>query len=138
MIASKERHEGLRKGCHPLIEGLQGTFTTDSIAEKDRHKIDHLVVAEAATGKTDPLADLRQDSVLTKVLGKQGDFAEPGGRRGHGLGNGLDHYRSTSDTVHVDLLDENEFVLPYQGDILLSWFATCYNLVVYDFPSSLG
>jgi hypothetical protein len=63
------------------------------------------------------------------VLSKQGDFAEPGWRRGHGSGKGLDAHRSISDTVHVDLLDENGFVLPHQGDIFLSWFAICYNLV---------
>lgn len=34
-----------------------------------------------------------------------------------------------SNTVHVDLLEENGIVLPYQGDIFLSYIATYYNLV---------
>src|SRR5712691_5759813 len=128
-LPSEERHEGRGKRMQALVEGFQRVFATDGVPEEHGHKVNHIVVAEAAAGKAHTLTDGGKDILLAKVLGHQGDFAEPGWRRGHGLGKGLDDHRSISDTVHVDLLDENGFVLPHQGDIFLSWFATCYNLV---------
>jgi hypothetical protein len=112
-----------------LVEGFQRPFATDGVPEEHGLKVNHVVVAEAAAGKTHVLTDGGKVTLLAKVLGKQGDFAEPGWRRGHRLGRGLDNHRSVGNTVHVDPLDENGFVLPHQGDIFLSCFATCYNLV---------
>src|SRR5258708_24646852 len=128
-LPSEERHEGRSKGMQALVEGFQRPFVTDGIAEEHGHKVNHVVVAEAATGKAHALTDGGKDTLLAKVLGHQGDFPEPGWRRGHGLARGLDDHRSISNTVHVNLLDVNGFVLPQQGDTFLSWLATCYNLV---------
>ena len=75
-IPPEERHEGLRKGRQPIIEGFQGAFATDGIAEKERHKIDHLVVTETAAGKADALTDGFKGPLLAKMLDDQGDFLE--------------------------------------------------------------
>jgi hypothetical protein len=77
-------------------------------------------VAEAAAGKAHTLTDLGQDLLLTKVLSQQGDFAKPGWRTGYRLRGRLDDHRFFSDTIHIDLLDENGFLLPLQGDIFSS------------------
>jgi hypothetical protein len=65
-----------------LVEGFQRPFTADGIPEKHGHKVNHVVVAEAAAGKAHTLTDLGQDILLTKVLSQQGDFAKPGWRTG--------------------------------------------------------
>src|SRR5712691_5383592 len=126
-VAPKERHEGRGKGLHPLVEGLQGALGTDRVAEEDRQKVDHLVVAETTAGKADVLTDLGQDSLLAKLLGNQGCFAEPGRRTGHILTRGLNDHRGISVTTHVDLLVGNDWLHPHQGGIFLYGFATGYS-----------
>src|SRR5713226_7880194 len=56
----------------------------------------------------------------------QRDLPEPGRRRGDRFRRGLDTHRDIGDTSHVYLLVGNSFVLPHQGGIFLSWFATGY------------
>lgn len=108
-----------------LVEGFQRAFAADRIPEEHGHKVKHIVVAETATGKTHTLTDGGKHPLLTKVLNLQGDFAEPGWRTGYRLRCGLDDQRSISDTIHVDLLDENGLVLPHQGDIFsVGWLPT--------------
>ena len=90
-----------------------------------------VVVAKAAAGKAHALTDSGKDTLLAKMPSQQGDFSKPGWRRGDRPRCGLDDPRSISDTVHVDLLVENGLILPHQGDIFLSGFATFYTLVAH-------
>jgi len=71
--------------------------------------------------------DLGQDSLLAKMLGNQGCFAEPGRRTGHILTRGLNDHRGISVTTHVDLPDGNDWLHPHQGGIFLYGFATGYS-----------
>jgi hypothetical protein len=75
---SRPGHEGDRKGLEPLVEGLQGAFSTDGIPEEDREKIDDLVANASPPRKTHPFADLGQDTVLAKISDEQHNFAKPG------------------------------------------------------------
>src|SRR6266700_5469375 len=114
LVTVKQGHERGRKRLQSVVEGFQCAFTTDSVPEEDRKKVDHLVVPEAPPRKAHALTDLDQDALLAKMLDDQGDFAKPGGRRGDRLARGLDDYRSIGDTVHMYLLEEKCFVLPSQ------------------------
>ncbi len=58
LVTVKESHEGDRKGLEPLVEGFQGGFSADGIAEENREKIDDLVVPETTPRKAYTLADL--------------------------------------------------------------------------------
>ncbi len=58
LVTVKESHEGDRKGLEPLVEGFQGGFPADGIAEENREKIDDLVVPETTPRKAYTLADL--------------------------------------------------------------------------------
>jgi len=77
VLSSEEGHEGRGEGMQTLVEGFQRAFATDRVAEEHDHKVDHLIVAEAAASEAHPLSDGRKNIVLPKVLYEQGDFAEP-------------------------------------------------------------
>src|SRR5258707_15003220 len=44
-----------------VVEGFEGAFATDGVAEEDRQKVDHLVVPKAPPCKTDALIDGSKD-----------------------------------------------------------------------------
>src|SRR6266581_1431028 len=114
-VTVKQGHERDRKGLQSFVEGFQGAFTTDGVPEKDREKVDHLVVPEAPPRHPRTHSQiLVRTRLVPKMLDDQGDFAKPGGRRGDRLARGLDDYRSIGDTVHMYLLEEKCFVLPSQ------------------------
>ena len=50
-VASKERHERVCPGLHPLVKAFQRPFGACRIAEEHGDKINHLVPPEAATSK---------------------------------------------------------------------------------------
>src|SRR5258708_3388072 len=99
-----------------FVEGFQRPFATYRVPEEHRHKVNHLIVTEAAAGKAHTLSKSHKDIVATKILNHQNDFPEPGSHRGHRLARGLDDHRSISNTIHIDLLDGNVLVLPHEGD----------------------
>ena len=51
LIPPKERHERDRKGLEPLVKRFEGALGAYGIPEKNRQKIDDLVLSEAAAGK---------------------------------------------------------------------------------------
>src|SRR5712692_4961323 len=125
-LAAEQGHEGLLKRQEPLIEPLQRAFAADGVAEEHGKKIDDLVVSETAAGQAHLRADGSKDALLAKIGDDQRDLPKPGRRRGHRLRRGLDTHRDIGDTSHIYLLVGNSFVLPHQGGIFLSWFATGY------------
>ena len=50
-LAVEQGHERLCKRQELLIEGLQGAFAADSVAEEHGKKIDDLVMPETAAGQ---------------------------------------------------------------------------------------
>lgn len=56
-IASEERHERVSPGGNLFVKGFKGALTTDSVAEKHGDKINHVILAETATGKAHLLCD---------------------------------------------------------------------------------
>jgi hypothetical protein len=112
-----------------LVEGFERPFAEDFVPEEHGHKVNHLVVAEATPGKAHALTDGGKDTPRGVGAGQSGQPRRTRVCRGYRLRRGLDNQRSIGNTVQVDLLDENGFVLPHQGDIFFSCFATCYNLV---------
>src|SRR5216684_7290122 len=125
-LAVEQGHEGVRKRQEPLIEPLQRAFAADGVAEEHGKKSDDLVVPETAAGQAHLRADGSKDALLAKIGDDQRDLPEPGRRRGDRLRRGLDTHRDIGDTSHIYLLVGNSFVLPHQGGIFLSWFATGY------------
>src|SRR5205085_8125231 len=63
---------------------------------------------------------------VAQIGDEQRDLPKPGRRRGDRLRRRLDAHRRISDTVHIYLLVGNNCVLPHQGGIFLSSFATSY------------
>src|SRR5205085_10460126 len=63
---------------------------------------------------------------VAQIGDEQRDLPKPGRRRGDRLRRRLDAHRRISDTVHISLLIGNTLVLPHQGGIFLSSFATSY------------
>ena len=63
-LAVEQRHERLLPGLHRLIEGFQGAFAADCVADQHRHKVDDFVASEAAAGKANSLRDGVEDSPL--------------------------------------------------------------------------
>src|SRR5579875_3008183 len=61
------RHEGNGERLEALVKRFQGAFAADGIAEKNRKKVDHLVVSEAPSHKTHPLLELAEDALLAKM-----------------------------------------------------------------------
>src|SRR5260221_841292 len=104
LLPVEQGHEGLRPRSQPFIEGFEGAFATDGVAEDDRQKVDHLVVPKAPPCKTDALIDGSKDPLLAQVLDNKHHFPQPTGGRGDRLGRGLDTHRRISDTGHVYLL----------------------------------
>src|SRR6266480_2895377 len=112
MVTVKQGHERDGKGLQPLVEGLQGGFSADGIAEEDRQKVDHLIASETSPRKAYTLADFGQDIVPAQMRRHQHDFSEPGRGRGNGCGRGLDDYRSIGDTSHRYLLERFGLFFP--------------------------
>jgi hypothetical protein len=138
VVSFKQRHERTRKGLKPLVEGLQGAFPADGIAEEHREKIDHLIAPEAPPRKTHALSDFGQNIVLAQVCSHQHHFSKPGRGRGDGLGRGLDLHRSIGDTGHMCLLDGNTLVLFHQEGTYLGLTATDCYLVAQSVGNSKG
>jgi len=63
---------------------------SDRIAEEHRHKIDHFILSETATGKTHLLFDGSQHPLALEVASYQRRFPEPTGKRGRRLRRSLD------------------------------------------------
>ena len=79
LLPVEQGHEGLRPGSQPFIEGFESAFATDGVAEKDRQKVDHLVVPKAPPCKAHALIDGSKDLLLAQVLDKKHDFPQPTG-----------------------------------------------------------
>src|SRR6266699_3154886 len=125
-LSVEQSHERLCKRQEPFIEHLQRAFAADGVTEEHGQKIDDLIVPETAAGQAHLRAKGRKDSLLAKIGDDQRDLPEPGWRRGDSLLRCLDTHRDIGDTSHIYLLVGNSFVLPHQGGIFLSWFATGY------------
>jgi hypothetical protein len=67
------------KASQPFIEGFEGAFATDGVAEEDRQKVDHLVAPKAPPCKTDALIDGSKDPLLAQLLDKKHYFPQPTG-----------------------------------------------------------
>ena len=69
--APVQRAPVIRRGkrLQALGEDFQGPFATDGIPEQHGHKVNHVVVAEAAAGKAYALTDGGKNTLLTKMLG---------------------------------------------------------------------
>ncbi len=66
-----------------VVEGFEGAFATDGVAEEDRQKVDHLVVPKTPPCKADALIDGRKDPLLAQLLDNKHSFPQPtGGVRG--------------------------------------------------------
>ena len=77
LLAPKEGHEGTGKGKDVLIEGLQGAFPAQRIAQEHGHKIDDVIGPHAPTGQAHALADGLEHAQVGEVLRHQAHFAKP-------------------------------------------------------------
>src|SRR5713226_5167843 len=77
--AHEQGHEGLRPGHQSFIEGFEGAFAADRVAEEDRQKVNHLVAPKAPPCKADPFIDGGEDPLLAQVLDKKHYFPQPTG-----------------------------------------------------------
>jgi len=73
-----------------LVERFQRALATDRVSEKHGHKVNDLIVAEAAASKAHPLSDGEWDILLPKRVHDQDDFSEPSWRRGNRWRRDLD------------------------------------------------
>src|SRR5207237_6610535 len=94
---------GLPPGSQPFIEGLESAFETSGVAEKDRQKVDHLVVPKAPPCKADALIDGSKDPCLHSCSTIRATSPNHEGVEGTDSRSGLDNHRSIGESVHVCL-----------------------------------
>jgi hypothetical protein len=58
-ITGKQGHEGRGKGPHPFVEGFQGAFPAEGVAEEDGEKVNDVIAPKAAPGKVHALDSWR-------------------------------------------------------------------------------
>lgn len=80
-------------------------FSTESIVDQHSDKVDHLKEAETFAGETNPVADRRQHSQTSQVVGDDGDFAKPGRHSGNWLWRSLDGKRCWLSITHRDTFE---------------------------------
>src|SRR5712691_1607421 len=101
LLTAKEGHEGGGKGKDALIEGLQGAFPAQRIAQEYGHKIDHVIGPHAPASQAHPLAEGLENTQVGEVLRHQAHFAKPVGQGGNRERRGLDLDGRMCHTRHV-------------------------------------
>ncbi len=77
---SEQGHERVGERLHALIERFKGAFATDRIPQQHSHKVDEVIVPEAATRKAHLLLQSQKHALAFQEMRDQGHFAEPAGR----------------------------------------------------------
>ena len=77
-MATKECHENVCKGRKTFIKGVEGTFTTESVAEKHDHEINRVIPAETGAGKLYVVLDSFEQADMGQDLRKSCHFSHPG------------------------------------------------------------
>src|SRR3989440_5374809 len=101
LLADKEGHEGGGKRLKALIEGLEGAFPAQRIAQEYGDKIDDVIGPHAPTGQAHPLADGLEHAQVGEILRPQAHFAKPLGQGGNRERRGLDFDGRMCHTRHV-------------------------------------
>src|SRR5207237_3789161 len=87
--AAEQCHDRFGKRLHTLIEGFQRAFEASRIPHEDSHKVDDLIVSEAATGKAYSLFYGRKDTLAFQNMREHDHFPEPAGQGRSRLRRGL-------------------------------------------------
>ena len=81
-ISPEQRHECVGKRLQTLVERFQGAFAADCISQEDSHKVDDLIVSEAATSKAYRSSMDERTRWRFKTMREQSHFPEPAGQEG--------------------------------------------------------
>jgi len=75
-LSPEKRHERGSEGVDTLIEGFQGAFTADGVAQQHDHKVDHVVMAEPTPGEAHLLLNRRKHAHVPKIVRGHGHFLD--------------------------------------------------------------
>jgi len=64
LLPVEQGHEWFGERSQPFIEGFEGPFAADRIAEEDRQKVDDLVMPKTPSCKADTLLDGGKDPLF--------------------------------------------------------------------------
>ena len=76
-IPSKQSHKRGSEGQKALVEGFEGGFPTQTIADQDDHKIDGVIDPEASASKADTLGYLLKQIQMGQIVSHDGHFPQP-------------------------------------------------------------
>jgi hypothetical protein len=77
---SEQSHERVGERLHTLIERFQGRFATDRIPQQHRHKVDKIIVPEAAACKAHLLLYCYKHALAFQEVRNQALLPKPAGR----------------------------------------------------------
>ena len=82
----EEGHESDCPGAQPFVEGFEGAFPADRIAEEYHHKIDLIEATAVVTGKAHALAYGHQHALLVQARREHRQSRNRGGGNGKACG----------------------------------------------------
>jgi hypothetical protein len=123
-LAVEQRHEWLLPRLQRLIDGFQGAFAADRVAEQDGHKVEDFVASEAAAGKADSARVMASRTRLfAQVSNNENHFSKPGRGQWGGAFRGLDADGRIRDTGHWSSLPKEVSIPSFVRRHILGWLA---------------